>query len=404
MTSSVSIDAGSGDGLAYLSECYRKGIGIPQNDERADELLAKAYHTGLSNYYFTGNGTKTLGAFGGKLRKQGVSVKDIAWVMETLQASMSNQQEMKANISSIRGDTEDIRKTTDEINVKADTLIDVTKDVRQTLSRIEASLKDYESIITSWKNDQDLIDIRNTKGETSDEYIKKLNEILAKIDKVSTLNAREAADAPESNISYDDEKSKLKEKFGEENWIKLTNESQESLTSARVLLKLTNQLGDATESFDFSGVIISTAVSLERELRLRFGASNPGFDDTKDFTLGSLHYALHCHWNGWRYIKDYASKDMLKYLRSILKPEYASGDPRDCFINETIRDDTNKPCSFMETVYHINKTYRIPAAHTSKMSKDQAINCCARVIGPIDADTRLTATESALAYLMTILK
>ena len=201
------------------------------------------------------------------------------------------------------------------------------------------------------------------------------------------------------------EESSLRNRFGS-NWNKLMEESQSSLISARVIFKLLDQIPQET-ALDYSGPCISATSALERELKRIFQDNYSGFSGKYDFTLGDFPTILECYKNqaGKWTPEDQISSVLRDYLCSIIKKRYIANksDPRTCFLSKKLPDGSVLDFSFIDTIDFVRRRYRNPAAHTDRLSKKTAEQCFTRIMGALDAETRLTMTESALWFLMEVI-
>lgn len=127
----------------------------------------------------------------------------------------------------------------------------------------------------------------------------------------------------------------------------------------------------------------------------------------KRFILGDFPTILECYKNqaGKWTPEDQISSVLRDYLCSIIKKRYIANksDPRTCFLSKKLPDGSVLDFSFIDTIDFVRRRYRNPAAHTDRLSKKTAEQCFTRIMGPLDAETRLTMTESALWFLMEVI-
>ena len=221
--------------------------------------------------------------------------------------------------------------------------------------------------------------------------------------------------SPDALVEQEIEQLKLL--FGK-SWDLLLPASKASLISAGVLWKSCTRI--TKPGFDFSGVCISATSALEMELKhifysgfqafleKRYGTpttenSVQAFRDWPEillscsqyefqkkkgnatlakgnyFTLGKLPYILGKPEKFRNFEKENLLRTRLvEYLSTIVIDKY-SNDPIGAFYN------AYDPNCFVNKCEFINNAYRIKAAHTDVIEREQADDCYQQVIGKVDA-------------------
>lgn len=221
--------------------------------------------------------------------------------------------------------------------------------------------------------------------------------------------------SPDALVEQEIEQLKLL--FGK-SWDLLLPASRASLISAGVLWKSCARI--TKPGFDFSGVCISATSALEMELKhifysgfqafleKQYGTPNAEksvqtFRDWPEillscsqyefqkkkgnttlakgnyFTLGKLPYIFGKPEKYWNIEKENLLRTRLvEYLSTIVIDNY-SEDPVGAFYN------AYDPNCFINKCEFINNAYRIKAAHTDVIEREQADDCYQQVIGKVDA-------------------
>ena len=262
-------------------------------------------------------------------------------------------------------------------------------------------------MLTAYQNS--LANVRSvwTKTEST---IQNSEDFFAAIEELSRIMAES------HETEYEKAKKALKERFGEY-WNRLQPDSQVSLISARTLYELSIQQ-KAGDNFDYSGVCISATSALELELKKVFLINYVKFAEKSAVSIDRWPESIR-HWSNKKQIwlpKDRfvlgdlpslletsqgrASTLLNDYLQSILNLDSSpSNDPRYPLIK-----GNQKRTSFLTRVDVLRNNYRNPAGHGGTVNQKRAIGCCREIMGSFEAETRLTAAESLLVELLSMLK
>lgn len=291
-----------------------------------------------------------------------------------------------------------------QLNAQKDKLI---AKQNQTITAQSQKIDTLQGMLTEYQNS--LANVRSiwTKTEST---IQNPEEFFATIEELSRIMAES------HETEYEKAKNALQERFGEY-WNRLQPASQISLISARTLYELSIQQ-NAGENFDYSGVCISATSALELELKKVFLTNYVKFAKKSVVSIDRWPESIR-HWSSKKQTwlpKDKfvlgdlpnllesrqgrASTLLNDYLQSILNLDSSqSNDPRYPLIK-----GSQKRASFLTRVDELRNNYRNPAGHGGTVNQKRAIGCCQEIMGSFEAETRLTAAESLLVELLSMLK
>ena len=239
----------------------------------------------------------------------------------------------------------------------------------------------------------------------------------------------------------EDEEKHLRCLFGEK-WDKLCFETKASLRSAGVLWKSCADIKD--DEFDFSGISISAASALERELKRCFYTGlqcyalkklgNPSFENwpeallshTKSkyekylrssranpekypeptlslgdsFTIGNLPYII------GKYQSDSPEQDsllhglMTAYLKEIIYDK-AHPDPASLFYG--VKSKNSHRVEFVKACETLRTSYRNPATHCGIVSQQKAGECYTQIVGKLESFNYSGKVVSLILWLYEII-
>lgn len=202
--------------------------------------------------------------------------------------------------------------------------------------------------------------------------------------------------------AFEDEETQLCCLFGDI-WNCFDRYTQISLTSARVILSGCRNAGG---DMDFSGAVISSVSALENELQRRFF---DGFQEFLTEKYGSpselWHEAmLYRTYEGVLVTDKKAPRFNMGLLPYIFncksEDERTLGLYLECISSRS--QDREAFDSFIKGCEEVRIKYRNTAAHTSRVSRSDAEECCDRIIGASEASEELCRVQGLLFRLVTL--
>lgn len=417
--------------LAFLGNAYEKGLSVTPDEEKAQNYyqraaaqditdpenetlslywMADAYKRGefvLQNLDFSEQcfqQSKEMLYLGNTL--YGSSLVSIQPKRVQLYLTRRQKKEARRFQENYRR-TEQLKSKIITLQAINDTQEKVIAKQLQTITEQFQKINTLQGMLTAYQNS--LANVRSiwTKTEST---IQNPEEFFATIEELSRIMAES------HETEYEKAKNALQERFGEY-WNRLQPASQISLISARTLYELSIQQ-NAGENFDYSGVCISATSALELELKKVFLTNYVKFAKKSVVSIDRWPESIR-HWSSKKQTwlpKDKfvlgdlpnllesrqgrASTLLNDYLQSILNLDSSqSNDPRYPLIK-----GSQKRASFLTRVDELRNNYRNPAGHGGTVNQKRAIGCCQEIMGSFEAETRLTAAESLLVELLSMLK
>lgn len=396
--------------LAFLGNAYEKGLSVTPDEEKAQNYYQRAAAQDITN---PENETLSLYWMANAYKRGEFVLQDLEFAEQCFQqskemlywgntlygSSLAALQPKGMRMYLTKQQKKEARRFQQEYR-RTELLKAKIVELQQENTELKNALTQYQESISkayaAWSN-------TSTSAQNDADY-------FALCEKISQKTAES------QETEYEKAKKALEERFGEY-WNRLQPASQVSLISARTLYELSIQQ-KAGDNFDYSGVCISATSALELELKKVFLNNYVKFAKKSAVSIDRWPESIR-HWSNKKQIwlpKDRfvlgdlpslletsqgrASTLLNDYLQSILNLDSSqSNNPRYPLIN-----GNQKRTSFLTRVDELRNNYRNPAGHGGTVNQKRAIGCCREIMGSFEAETRLTAAESLLVELLSMLK
>ena len=301
--------------------------------------------------------------------------------------------ELTQEIRELRQELKELKETAEDTNETVNEVKEIAEDTNKTAHTIDYKmdqfLEKFEVFYNDYKKDQEEISKKLESNLFTDE---EKNKFMKKFTEKCVEEITNCVDKTIAKKDFKREQNRLIKSLTDENWKKLSEQSQTWLTTSIITYKGIKKLNNVV---DYSGVCLLITKAIEIELRKRFykGFSNylnkhyhknyyeyhtsllknpPHYKHNyrlkknSDCDLGRITYIL-CYKKDKDITDEKIHQNNLDKLIEYSQPKYFK-DLDDKKVGDLLK-------TYGEYVDKIRRDYRNPSAHTGALDKDKANDC-----------------------------